>query len=137
MSAAEAWVRQRKWAHSFLMQAAATQYKGIMDFEYKHLLFILLSDPDNFSFHIENANSKVMCTTLMSHESSTRRHENSSGSTAHTAWSTRPLQENATPPPAPSSWSNTLAYDDPSPSSEMRFSAWRLRRQMSPNGPVS
>ncbi|KAF2489510.1 cytochrome P450 [Lophium mytilinum] len=88
----EAWARQRKWAHSFLMQAAATQYKGIMDFEYKHLLFILLGDPDNFSFHIENANSKIMC---------------------------------------------TLAYDDPSPSPEMRLSAWNLLRQMSPNGPLT
>ncbi|KAF2805623.1 cytochrome P450 [Mytilinidion resinicola] len=58
----QAWVRQRKWAHSYLTQSSAIKYKGIMEFEVKRLLFILLSDSEKFSFHIENQASKVMCT---------------------------------------------------------------------------
>ncbi|KAF2787573.1 cytochrome P450 [Melanomma pulvis-pyrius CBS 109.77] len=55
------WARQRKFTHSYLTEASNAQYHGIMEFEVKRWLNILLTEPDNFGFSLEDMASKVMC----------------------------------------------------------------------------
>ncbi|ORY04567.1 cytochrome P450 [Clohesyomyces aquaticus] len=56
------WARQRKWAHSQLMNSAKDDYHGVMDFEVKRLLFKVLETPDDIQSLIEDMASKIMCT---------------------------------------------------------------------------
>lgn len=58
----EYWSRQRKFTHAYLTEATNAQYYGVMDFEVKRWLNILLTEPDNFCFSLEDMASKVMCT---------------------------------------------------------------------------
>ncbi|KAF2259878.1 cytochrome P450 [Lojkania enalia] len=55
------WARQRKFTHSYLTESTNARYYGLMEFEVKRWLNILLIEPDNFSFSLEDMASKVMC----------------------------------------------------------------------------
>ncbi|KAF2877631.1 cytochrome P450 [Massariosphaeria phaeospora] len=55
------WARQRKFTHSYLTEATNARYYGLMEFEAKRWLNILLTEPDNFSVSLEDMCSKVMC----------------------------------------------------------------------------
>jgi cytochrome P450 len=57
----EYWARQRKFTHSYLTEASNAHYYGTMDHEVKRWLNILLTEPDNFGFSLEDMASKVMC----------------------------------------------------------------------------
>ncbi|KAF2111155.1 cytochrome P450 [Lophiotrema nucula] len=56
------WARQRKFTHSYLTEATNARYYGLMEFEVKRWLNLLLEEPDNFAFSLEDMASKVMCT---------------------------------------------------------------------------
>jgi cytochrome P450 len=58
----EYWARQRKFTHSYLTEATNQRYHGVLEFETKRWLNILLTEPDNFGFSLEDMCSKVMCT---------------------------------------------------------------------------
>ncbi|KAF2203820.1 cytochrome P450 [Delitschia confertaspora ATCC 74209] len=55
------WSRQRKFTHAYLTEATKAQYYGVMEFEVKRWLYILLDAPDDFGFSLEDMASKVMC----------------------------------------------------------------------------
>jgi cytochrome P450 len=55
------WARQRRFVHSYLMEAANAQYHGAMYHETRRWLFRLLENPDDFAFSLEDMASKVMC----------------------------------------------------------------------------
>ncbi|KAF1960611.1 cytochrome P450 [Byssothecium circinans] len=55
------WARQRKFTHSYLTEATNARYHGIMEFEVKRWLNVLLHDPDNFFSSLEDMASKIMC----------------------------------------------------------------------------
>ncbi|KAK5145100.1 hypothetical protein LTR04_001400 [Oleoguttula sp. CCFEE 6159] len=56
------WARQRKFSHAYLIEAANSQYHGIMHHEVKRFLNRLLENPDDFCFSLEDMASKIMCT---------------------------------------------------------------------------
>lgn len=56
------WARQRKWAHSAITESTKTEYRGIIDFEVKRMLFKLAKQPDDAQFLLENMASRIMCT---------------------------------------------------------------------------
>ncbi|ORY10343.1 cytochrome P450 [Clohesyomyces aquaticus] len=56
------WARQRKFTHSYITEATNRSYNGVMEFEVKRWLNILLTEPDNFGYSLEDMASKVMCT---------------------------------------------------------------------------
>ncbi|KAF2746386.1 cytochrome P450 [Sporormia fimetaria CBS 119925] len=58
----EYWSRQRKFTHSYLTSATNQRYWGVMEFEVKRWLNLLLEQPDNFAFSLEDMASKIMCT---------------------------------------------------------------------------
>ncbi|KAF1995284.1 cytochrome P450 [Amniculicola lignicola CBS 123094] len=55
------WARQRKFTHCYLTEASNARYHGLMEFEVKRWLNLLLTEPDNFGFSLEDMASKVMC----------------------------------------------------------------------------
>ncbi|KAF2013036.1 cytochrome P450 [Aaosphaeria arxii CBS 175.79] len=55
------WARQRKFTHAYLTEATNQRYYGLMEFEVKRWLHVLLTEPDNFCFSLEDMASKVMC----------------------------------------------------------------------------
>ncbi|KAF2656083.1 cytochrome P450 [Lophiostoma macrostomum CBS 122681] len=56
------WARQRKFTHSYLTEATNQRYYGLMEFEIKRWLNLLVTEPDNFGFSLEDMASKIMCT---------------------------------------------------------------------------
>ncbi|CAI6337428.1 unnamed protein product [Periconia digitata] len=54
------WARQRKFTHSQLTEATNARYYGIMEFEVKRWLNLLVHEPDNFYFSLEDMASKIM-----------------------------------------------------------------------------
>lgn len=56
------WSRQRKFTHAYLTEASNARYYGLMNFETKRWLYLLLTEPDNFGFSLEDMASKVMTT---------------------------------------------------------------------------
>ncbi|KAI0105615.1 cytochrome P450 [Hypoxylon sp. NC0597] len=55
------WARQRKFTHSYLMDAANSQYHGVMYHEAKRWLARLIENPDDFAHSLEDMSSKIMC----------------------------------------------------------------------------
>lgn len=58
----EYWARQRKFTHAYLTEATNQKYYGLIEFEVKRWLNILLTEPDNFCFSLEDMAGKVMTT---------------------------------------------------------------------------
>ena len=56
----EYWARQRKFVHSYLMEASNAHYYGVLDHEAKRWLFRLLNEPDKHVASLEDMAAKVM-----------------------------------------------------------------------------
>lgn len=54
------WARQRKFVHSYLTEASNAQYYGVMNHEVKRWLYLLLEQPDNHVFTLEDMTARVM-----------------------------------------------------------------------------
>ncbi|TID17983.1 cytochrome P450 [Venturia nashicola] len=58
----EYWARQRKWAHLAISQTAKLNYRGVMDYEVRRMLFLLTKQPDDAQMLLEDMASRIMCT---------------------------------------------------------------------------
>jgi cytochrome P450 len=56
------WARQRQWAHEQLTLSVNANYHGVMEFEVKRWMYLILTDTGNAYYSLQDMISKIMCT---------------------------------------------------------------------------